>query len=146
MQHAKLISPISTKGNHPGEIVRDDFLGPMKISVCVEELRADPEILRSEPISRTITPPLREGLCSTSCTISNSYFPTIRRWGDPAAFLARASSSSLGRHSLSPIGCREISFRYCASITAPAVGLRAFSGTRRETTSAMLTTMPHNSG
>ena len=44
MQHGKLISSTSTKGNHPGEILRDDFLGPMKISVCVEELRADPEI------------------------------------------------------------------------------------------------------
>ena len=34
MQHGKLISSTSTKGNHPGEILRDDFLGPMKISVC----------------------------------------------------------------------------------------------------------------
>ena|ERR1017187_5881150 len=65
----------------------------------------------------------------TSYTISNSYFPTIRRWVDPAAFLARASSSSPGRHSLSPIDCREISFRYCAYITERAVGLIAFSGT-----------------
>ena len=31
--------------------------------------------------------------------------------------------------SLSPIGCREMSFRYCACITERAGGLRAFSGT-----------------
>ena len=74
------------------------------------------------------TPPPREGSCFTSYTTSNSYFPTIRRWGDPAASLARASWSSPRRPSLSPIGCREISFRYCACITERAAGLRTFSG------------------
>ena len=51
---------------------------------------------------------------------------TIRRWGAPAASLAHASSSSPRRPSLCPIDCSEMSFKFCASITGRAAGLRAF--------------------
>ena len=48
-------------------------------------------LLRFEPISRKTTRPPREGSCFTSYTMSNNYFPTIRRWGAPVAPLARAN-------------------------------------------------------
>ena len=46
---------------------------------------------------------------------------------------AHVSSSSPRRPSLSPIDCSEMSFKFCASITGRAAGLKAFSALRTNT-------------